>query len=294
MRVGDKVERRVEIPKQIRALFSWRKIWGWAVTVFGLVTQAIHWGWFSLDVFGRLDVAWRVVETMGGTAALAATVLSSWQFSLCLIVVGLSYLIFVGEPEAGVKRHPALPYLAASILFICIAAMGSIAIYGWYELQLRTAYAEGASGIPRNSSPSNPKTLGNQRPLVSDAPRNLAPDQQRILITEGGRMHEDLGTFMLAFLSTDSDTRAYANEFQGALARAAINAAFNAQPNLGDPNDEGLIIQVADKNNPPPQALKLRELLALADIQVRFGNGKFFNTQAYPVVLFVGPRPLQR
>jgi hypothetical protein len=284
----------VDILKRFRSLFSWRKIWATAITALGLFGQLIHWGWVSLDILGRLDVGWRIVETMGGTAALAATVLSSWQFSLGLIVIGLSYLIFVGEPDAGANRHPSLPYLAASVLFVCIAAMGSIAIYGWYELQLQAAYADGASGIPRNNSPANPQSPSNQRPLYPDAPRSLTPDQQRILITEGGKMHKELGAILIGFLLTDGDSRQYSNSFQIAFSHAAINSQLSAMGVLGDPSEEGLLIFVADKNAPPPEAKKLEQLLTVADIPVRFGTTTLFNPQSYPVVLFVGPRPILR
>lgn len=284
----------VEVLKRFWSLFSWRKIWGTALAGLGLLGQLIHWGWISLDVLGRADVGWRIAETMGGSVALAATILSSWQFSLALIVVGLTYIIFVGEPEAGVKRHPSLPYIASAVLFICIAAMGSIAIYGWYELQIRNAYADGSNGIPRNESPANRQSTSNQRPLYPDGQRLLTPDQQRILITQGGKMHKELGKFLVGYLSTDGDAVQYSSSFQIAFSHAAIDSELIGLKVLGDPSEEGLLIFVADKSAPPPEAKKLEELLTLADIPVRFATSTMFNSKALPVVLFVGPRPIQR
>jgi hypothetical protein len=128
-----------------------------ALTILGLALQAARLGWVSLDVLGRLDVLWRIVESMGGSPALIVSIISSWQFGFALIVAGLTYTIFVGEPKAGVQRHPALPYIAGSVFAVCVTLLASFAIYGEYELQLRKAYAAGASGIPRDTSPAKPQ-----------------------------------------------------------------------------------------------------------------------------------------
>lgn len=279
--------------RRIVSLFSWRKIWGLGITALGLFTQIIHWGWFSLDVFGRLDVLWRVVESMGGSPALIAYIVSSWQFSLGLIVAGLLYIIFVGEPKAGVQRHPSLPYLAACVFFICLFTMATVAVYGWYEVQQRRAYAAGASGIPRNSSPSNPNTANNQRPIYSDAPRSLTPDQQRLLITEGGKLHTELSGFQITFLETDMETFALASVLNTTFAHAAIQTRGVSPQPLGEPGREGIMIEVPDRNNPSDSASRLQQLLLIADIQAPFVQTIPLFKEV-PVVLFVGPRPLQR
>ncbi len=275
------------------SLLSWRRIWGLGITALGLFTQIIHWGWFSLDVLGRLDVLWRVVESTGGSPALIATIISSWQFSVALIVVGLGYTIFVGEPRAGVQRHPWWPYIAASVFFICFTIMASVAIYGWYEVQQRKAYAAGAAGIPRNSSPANPKTDSNQRPIYSDAPRYLTPDQQRLLIAEGGKFHTELSGFQVTFLETDMETFAFASALNTTFARAAIQTRGVSPQALGEPGREGIMIEVPDRNNPSESASRLQQLLLIADIQAPFVQTIPLFKEV-PVVLFVGPRPLQR
>jgi hypothetical protein len=279
--------------KRAISLLHWRKVWGLALTALGLLGQLIHFGWLSLDVLGRLDVFWHVVESMGGSPALIASIVSSWKFSVGLIVAGLLYLIFVGEPKAGVKRHPSLPYLAASVFFICLFTMATVAIYGWYELQQRAAYAAGASGIPRNSSPANPRSESNQRSIYSDAPRSLTPDQQRVLIAEGGRLHDELSRITITYLATDMEAFSYASSLNTTFARAAIETGNVSPQPLGEPGREGIMIEVPDKNAPTPTGLRLRELLLIADIQAPFVNSlpQFGST---PAILFVGPRPLQR
>lgn len=273
-------------------MLSWRRIWGLAITALGLLTQAIHWGWFSLDILGRLDVLWRVVETMGGTPAHIASIISSWQFSLALIVVGLTYTVFVGEPKAGVQRHPWWPYIAASVFFFSFAIMATVAIYGEYELQLRKAYAAGASGIPRDISPADPKSGSNQQPIYSDAPRYLTPDQQRVLIAEGGKFHTELSGFQITFLETDMETFSYASALNTTFARAAIHTRGVSPQPLGEPGREGIMIEVPDRNNPSESASKLQQLLLIADIQAPFVQ-TISDFKEVPVVLFIGPRRLQ-
>jgi hypothetical protein len=276
------------------SLFSFRRIWGPAITLLGLTIQAARFGWLSLDILGRLDVLWRIVESMGGSVALVVSIISSWEFGLALIVVGVTYTVFVGEPQAGVQRHPALPYVAASVFAICAALLGGFAIYGEYEAQLRKAYAEGASGIPRNSSPANPRSEGNQRPLYSDSPRSLTPDQQRLLIAEGGRLHNELSGLPITYLDTDMEAYGYASSFNSTFARAAIQTGGVSGQELGEPDREGIMIEVPDKNSPPAAALKLQELLLVADIQAPIVNTLPRFAAIRPLTLFVGPRPLQR
>jgi hypothetical protein len=88
---------------RFRSLFTLRRIWGPALTLLGLLLQAARLGWFSLDVLGRLDVLWRIVESMGGSTALVVSILTSWQFGVALTIAGLAYTVFVGEPKAGVQ-----------------------------------------------------------------------------------------------------------------------------------------------------------------------------------------------
>jgi hypothetical protein len=261
--------------------------------LLGLPGQLIHWSWASLDVLGHLDILWRIVESMGGSPALVADVISSWPFSLGLIVAGLLYLIFVGEPQAGVQRHPSLPYAAASVFLICLFTMATVALYGWFEGERRKAYAEGASGIPRNSSPANPKTESNQRPIYSDAPRSLKPDQQRLLIAEGGRLHDELSGIPIMYFDTDMEAFSYASSFKAAFALAAIQTGDVSPQPLGEPGRAGVMIEVPDKNSPSSSALKLQQMLFIADIQAPFVNS-LPRFGATPAILSIGPRPLQR
>ena len=62
--------------RRAASLLSLRRIWGPALTILGVIQQLGHWGWYSLDILSRLDVFWRVVETMGGTPAMIASIVT--------------------------------------------------------------------------------------------------------------------------------------------------------------------------------------------------------------------------
>jgi len=272
-------------------LLSWRRLTGIAVTLLGVALGALHWGWIALDYAGRLLLLWQVAESLGGTPAMVARVLSSWEFALALIVIGLAYTIFVGEPKSGVVRHPSLPYLALALLIVCIASIAGLSIYGAIEVALRQAYAAGVSGLPRGTSPSNPNTPTNQQPLYA-GPRTLTADQQRILIKEGATVQPDLnGAITIAWLDTDNESYQLAALLRTTLARAAIQTGITSQA-LGEPGREGIMIEITDPHHPSQQALELQRLLLVADISAPFvPTGKLFNTNS--PILFVGPRPLQ-
>jgi hypothetical protein len=103
---------------RLAGVFSPRRIWGPALTILGLIVQAAHWAGRSLEILGRLDVLWRIVETMGGNRAIVARIISSWQFGLGLIVAGVGYTVFLGEPEKGHNgTHGGPMWLLACFLF---------------------------------------------------------------------------------------------------------------------------------------------------------------------------------
>jgi hypothetical protein len=272
---------------RLAGLFSLRKIPGLALTLLGLVGQATYWGWRLLEPLSRLDTLWRVVETMGGSAAMIASVISSWQFSVALIALGLGYTVFIGEPTRGVQRHTWWPYVAACVFFICVATMASVAIYGAYELELRKAHAAGAAGIARDTSPSNPQTPGNQRPLVGQA-RGLTSDQQRLIYVEAAKLKDELASLLVTYTPTDNESLNYANQLQRILIRSGIQAQLTDQFPRG-PEEEGVMIAVQSPESPPAVAYNLRTVLEIADIHTTFIKVPPRYGQT-PIILFVGPQ----
>jgi hypothetical protein len=283
-----------KLARRLASLFSFRRIWGPALTILGLIGQAVHWGWQSLDTLGRLDVFWRVVETMGGSPAMIAAIISSWQFSLALIAVGIGYTVFVGEPEIGTQRHAWWPYVAASIFFICVTAMGIVAIYGATELYIRREIATGIAGLPRGApdvgNPSRPQT-----PLYADNYGVITPDQSRILLVELPKLKEILPVVKFMRMRDDNDAWAYWSRFHDLFSRSGIDSPLIGDQTPQGPEQEGLMIEVRDPPNLPPSAQKLVEAFEIANIRLKPVKlpTNFMTDPNTPFLIFVGPRPIR-
>jgi hypothetical protein len=270
---------------RVLSLFSLRRIWGLGILAIGLLLQLGRWGWTAADYLGRLDVLWRIVETMGGTPALFASVISSWQFSLALIVIGLAYTIFVGEPEVGTQRHAWWPYAAASVFFVCVAVIASVSIYGWFEVQLRRAYDQGQAGLQR-STPDVPRP---NQPSPYSASRELTPDQIRILIAEFSLAKDTIKEVHILVPMGDSEAIVYSTQLRDVLQRSGIMTNFGYALPFG-PDDVGLSIRVPDPNALSPNALRLLAGFEVANIHPRVVEWR--NPNITLPVIYIGPRPL--
>jgi hypothetical protein len=277
------------------SLFSFRRVWGLAITGLGLLGQAVHWGWLSLDVLGRLDVFWRIVESMGGTPATIASAISSWEFSLALIATGVGYTVFVGEPEAGTQRHSWWPYVAASVFFICFAAIGSVAIYGAIEFYIREQIAKGIAGVPRDESPGDQSR--SQRPLYTGQ-WGLTADQRRILLVELPKLKPNVNILWLAIAPyDDGSASAYTatGPLQNLAGRSGLTpAVINEVPR--DPSETGLMLSVRDPDDLSIGTQKFLEALAVADIHpkiITMPDSLKSERSDRDFIFFIGPRPFQ-
>jgi hypothetical protein len=108
-----------------RRLFSLKKLPGIVFVIIGL-------GWRFLDWGGRLDVLWRTIEAFGGNVSMMVSIVSSPLFSVGLIFLGLSYVIFVGEPVVATIRNPFIPILGWGLVIVCMAFLGAISLFGYF------------------------------------------------------------------------------------------------------------------------------------------------------------------
>jgi len=222
----------------LRSAFSSLKWPGYALSALGLLQQTIHWGWSLLDVGGRLDVLWRIAESLGGTPALLTTaILWPWT-GIILIVSGVLYVVFVGEPSSGVQRHHWWPYVGWAIAGIVFASMAGAAIIGYVELYIRTEIAKGITGVERGSSPAENDQGRPQRPLSSQD-QHLQPDQMRILMAELPKLRQSISGVPIAYVQYDSESLSVANQFFGLFQRSGIGANLITEIPSG-PEEEGL------------------------------------------------------
>jgi hypothetical protein len=258
------------------------KLPGWAALLLFIYT-------IIPDTVSRISFWIETAKTTGGYVAYAAAIVSSPYFGPALLAAGLAWILFVGEPAKGVQRHHWMRYVGWAVIAICVTAIIVTATYGWFELRLRQAYAEGAAGVPRGTpdAPNRP-----QLPFTTNW-GSLSPDQMRILIQELPRLR--LTTPRIDFFSVPNDNIGwqYWHQFNDAFQRSGIAAPRSDQLPRG-PEEEGLMLEVRDKGNIPEAAQKLLEAFAIANVKIRvieapkglLGSGTEF-------AVFIGPAPIR-
>lgn len=88
------------------------------------------------DWKSRLDFWLEAARRAGDYTSGAAAMIGSPYFGIGLVAAGISWLIFVGEPQRGVQRHNWLPYLGWSIVALCFTAI--VVTSGWGAIQIYT------------------------------------------------------------------------------------------------------------------------------------------------------------
>ncbi len=276
-----------------RSLFTWRKLPGHALWVLGL-------GWKGLDILGHFDMAQRVVEAMGGTPAMIASVLSSTWTSVALVVAGIGYIVLVGEPEKGVQRHHWWPYVGWAIFAFSVASMVSVVIYGANELFIRKEIAKGIVGIPRNTPDENNPNRP-QIPLET-GDRSIQPDQFRILMVEFNKIRDSLPILNVCTTESDQESLVLRQQFFVLLNRSGVVWSQCGLVPSG-PDDVGFIIYVASLEKIPPAAEQFREALEIANMHPQIkeiGNQNkimqlenMIRNAASGFVFYIAPKPIR-
>lgn len=149
------------------------KLPGWLFLFLAVVIGFPDWN-------SRHEFWLQVAKSSGGRLAMVAEALAWPYFSPTLAIVGVLYLLLVGQPKKSVQRHPLFPIIGWISVTICFAAIVVTAGFGAAEAYIRTEIAKGISGISRDT-PDVPSP--NQRPLL-EINYELQPDQIRILLLE--------------------------------------------------------------------------------------------------------------
>jgi hypothetical protein len=180
------------------------------------------------------------------------------------LLAGILYVVFIGEPTAGVQRHPAWPYIGWAIVAFVIVSIGGTALWGYTQLYIRSEIAKGVAGVERGTSPSENNQAHPQRPLSFEN-RNLQPNQIRVLNEQLPTLRPFMKTAFIAYTNNDMETLSVADQYVRSFERSGIVPAKLIMDPSG-PEDEGLLIFVKDKSAIPIAAQKLMEIFAIADI----------------------------
>ena len=117
--------------ERFKALFTQPvKLPGWAAVLLVILEVVPDWK-------GRIDFWLGVAKASGGYLAMAAAVVASPFFTRALLIAGLAWIIFAGEPDQGVQRHHWLRYVGWSVFLICFTAVVLTAGYGAFEIAIQ-------------------------------------------------------------------------------------------------------------------------------------------------------------
>jgi hypothetical protein len=125
--------------ERLRRLFNRRQWPAWAIGLYLVITEVPDWR-------HRLDFWLDTAESVNPYLGIVAAVLSSGYFRWGLFGAAVGYLILVGEPRRGVQRHHWWPYLAWTVLAICVTAVIITAGVGYFELRVRKAISQAPLG----------------------------------------------------------------------------------------------------------------------------------------------------
>jgi hypothetical protein len=124
------------------------------------------------DFKGRIDFWAYAAKAGGGYMTTVSEIATSQYFNLGLFVFGLGWLIFVGEPQQGVKRHPALSVVGWVIALAFLSVTATAIGYGWFELRVEEETQRRLADRERHISPQQCEKIGQVfRPITSQFPR---------------------------------------------------------------------------------------------------------------------------
>jgi hypothetical protein len=237
------------------------------------------------DFAHRFEFWFSVTQSSAEKLSIMANILRWPYFSPTLALLGISYIVAVSSrPQAGRYRQalPTIGWIAATICFVSVLVTAG---YGAIEIYIRQEIAKGITGIPRNTpeSPNRP-----QQPAYSQ-PRGLQPDQVRILSVEFAKLKPLLSSIMITVPPRDNEAWTLRKQFDDILLRAGISVEWGEQVPSGI-DDVGLKIAVPDPQNPPAEAERFREALAVANIPATYTTPVVYPDRRF--VFYIAPRPL--
>jgi hypothetical protein len=234
----------------------------------------------------RIDFWLDVAKQAGGASGTIARIVQSGYFSLGLVVAAVAYLIFVGEPQAGVQRHRWWRYIGWGTAALVAGTTIWAAWWGYVEIYIREQVASRQATILHDGiNPGAPR----QEPDPSFSyVRRLSSDQFRMLAQQGTKL-KPLSPLIVAIPPNDNEAWQLRRDITDALTRSGVTS--EEQLVLPDgPEQVGIMIGVADPHNPPPEAEQLREVLVTIGIVPTYIANHAFSKAV--IFLYVGPRSI--
>jgi hypothetical protein len=257
----------------LRSRIKWP---GWSFIILGIVTWIPDWK-------SRLDFWVEVAHHSGGSlVAMGATVISSPFFSPALIATGLGYLALVGEPRRGVQRHPWWPYIGWIAFGICATGIFITTVVGFVELSIQRQVGFQIDVL--------------QKKLLGEQIFWHLPEYNKTLLGSALDKIDEKDRFDVPFkcLSSNSSSLTYMTDIHEVFVthhwKMNGDCLFaNVKPDLLgvwlSVNKE--ITRIEDL---PPDAKKLADILAVAEIQFGYGHDDIPKGQ-FSLIVGNGPSP---
>ena len=243
---------------RVRGLFRRWKVPGWLAFIYVALS-------LIPDVSSRINFWLDAAKVGGAYMTTAATILSFPYFNGGLLVFGLLWLLFVGEPIRGVQRHPWLQVAGWAIFVFFVSTVVLVAGYGYFEIRVSEVAADNSRG-DRHIDPQAYLNLINYlRPIASEFTRGIDVD------------------------SVDTpEANAYAIEIMRAMVQGGLKVQSQ---NFGmlvpqimralSPKVRGVFFQVKDTVHPPKEAVDLANAFLVANIQTSYANNAMLGPDNY-------------
>ena len=113
-------------------LLSWVGLPGWAIVILGGL-----WDIFIAvpEIHHAIEFWLGAAEHVGGSMTRIAAIITSPWFGLGLVVLGMGYLVFVGEPRWQI-RHPLAPLFGWTVVGVAVLAFVFVMGAGYAAVQL--------------------------------------------------------------------------------------------------------------------------------------------------------------
>lgn len=223
------------------------------------------------DINSRFDYWVDAAKASGGSMSILATALASPFFNAGLAGFGVLWMLFVGEPARGVRRHPA--WLAAGwlTLALVIGAMGAVAVNGYVNIRVQEEIAQRMTSERHIYPTDRIPLIRALKPIASEFTRSIS----------------------VSAVDTP-EANGYAREIMSALSAAGIRVDSESSlamvPHVMralDPTVRGVFFQVLDPSHPPQEVADLTKALSLGRVVVHYAR----NPQVLPAgyILTIAP-----
>jgi hypothetical protein len=278
---------------RVRSLFRTPKLPGWLLFILGAISWIPDWQ-------SRIQFWLAATKQAGREMGVVGSVLASPYFGIGMMVTGLAYLVFVGEAEKVVRRHPIWPILGWVVFGVIAVTFWSLIIVGYAAVHIPKQVDTDATAKIRGLTESNgqlQKEVNSEAAEISELKAKFVP--WRLTAEQRSKLDSALSgwtappSFKVWSLISNDDSQAHAAEFLDIFLK---HGATDPHYMMGLPAGvKGVYIAVNVEKlaDVPPAALALGNALTLSDIKFQYVKdlAKPLGLEPHDFALAVGGPP---